>query len=641
MQQGRDIAAFRFLRRCLIHGWSVCHTCLSESLYFMTSRRDLWVWLFLVLAIAAVYSQVSDHEFINYDDPAYVTGNPHVRNGLTRDGLIWAFTSGEASNWFPLTRLFHMLDCQFFGLRSGAHHVTNVVLHACNTLLLFELLKRITGAPSRSGFVAFVFALHPLHVESVAWVAERKDVLSALFWFLTLWTYVNYVERPSAGHYLLVVLLFCCGLMSKPMVVTLPFVMLLLDAWPLRRVPKAPVSRLVIEKAPLFALSIISSIVTYVVQQRGGSVSSLDLVAIPTRIQNALVTYVVYLGQFFWPAKLAVVYPYVTDRPAWQWIAAGLVLAGFTTLVLRARRPYLAVGWFWYVGSLVPVIGLVQVGVQSRADRYTYLPMIGISIMLAWGVTELFEQRRWPRMALASLSAAVCAVWLVMTWINLGYWQNSITLFEHAIVTTDENYVAHNNLGAALRSAGRITEAIPHFETALSLRPADAQIQENLGEALMASGRIDDAIPHLASAVRLQPDLSKAHVGLGSALVKRGRIDEAASEYRTALLLTPDSAEAHYGLGAILMSLGQREEALPHLQESVPHLMEMVRIQPDYADAHYNLAAVYELLGRMDDAIAQFSETVRLQRGDPEARFKLGGVLVKSGRYDEAIRQFS
>ncbi len=587
-----------------------------------------------------VYGQTLNHGFINYDDPIYVTDNPHVRNGLTPEGFIWAFTSAYDANWFPLTWLSHMLDCQLFGLNAGLHHLTNVVLHALNALLLFALLQRMTSARWCSAFVAFVFALHPLHVESVAWVAERKDVLSALFWFLTLWAYLNYIERRSPGRYLLIVLMFCCGLMSKPMIVTLPFVLLLLDVWPLRRKMAAG---LLLEKLPLIALSIGASVVTYLVQRRGGAVLSIEQIPLASRIANAVISYVVYLVKFIWPTNLAVFYPHPIQLPAWQIIAASLALAGITALVLRgiARRPYLAVGWLWYMGTLVPVIGLVQVGAQARADRYTYIPMIGISIMLAWGGAEVFERRHWSKPAIAAVAAAACSAWLVVAWLNVTYWQNSIRLFQHAVDVTERNHVAHNNLGVALRQDGRAAEAVGEFRTALEIRPQDAEVQDNLGEALLTVGSVNEAIPPIQEALRLKPDFAKAHVDLGSAFMRSGRSDEAATQYRLAVELAPDNAEAQYGLGGVLLAQGRTQEAVPHLQAALPHLMDTVRAKPDDADGHYNLGRLFGILGRTDEAIAQFSETVRLRPDDAEAHFNLGVALAARERRQQAVDEFS
>jgi tetratricopeptide (TPR) repeat protein len=585
-------------------------------------RRNLWISLALLVATLAVYSPVHDFEFTNYDDPDYVTDNPQVRNALTSTGVVWAFTTSFAANWFPITWLSHMLDVQLFGLSSGMHHLTNVLLHAAASLLLFLLLLRSTGARWPSAFVAFVFALHPLHVESVAWVAERKDVLSALFWFATLLAYVHYVERPSASRYALVILLFCCGLMSKPMAVTLPFVALLLDWWPLRRLSR----KSVMEKLPLFALSLAASVVTYIVQQRGGAVLSTDNIPLALRIGNAIVSYVVYLGEFFWPAKLAVFYPYPSELPLWQPIAATLLLAGITALALRRR--YLTVGWLWYLGTLVPVIGIVQVGVQSHADRYTYIPAIGIAIMLAWGAEELVQ-----RHLAAALGLVACLAMAVTTWLSIQHWRNSTALFEHALAVTSGNYVAHNNLGVALRRSGRIAEAIPQFQQAIEIKTRFPEAQNNLGEALLVEGRLDEAAPHIGEALRLQPSLAEAHINWGTVLLKRSQPAEAATAYRVALQLQPVSSSAQYGLGVALTEQNQFVEALPHLQEAV-------RIKPEDPDAHYNLGRLFGLMGRPSEAAAEFAQTVRLQPYNAEAHFNLGNALAGQEKFGEALEEF-
>jgi tetratricopeptide (TPR) repeat protein len=600
---------------------------------------DVCICALLLLSILAVYAQVRSHDFVNYDDPQYVTQNPQVRAGLTWHGVVWAFTSAHDSNWIPLTWLSHMLDGELFGLESGAHHFTNVALHASGTLLLFGFLRRMTGARWRSAFVALAFALHPLHVESVAWVAERKDVLSAALFFLALWAYVDYTARPSRGRYLLVVLIFCCGLMAKPMVITLPLVALLLDFWPLRR---KICMGLLLEKLPLFALAAGASVVTYLVQEHAGAISSIDRVPLAARLQNALVSYVAYVGNFVWPAKLAVFYPY-SIPPVWEWLAAGAALAAVTVLVLRARGryPYAAVGWLWYLGTLAPVIGLVQAGSQSRADRYTYIPMVGISIMLAWGAAEAAERWRWGRPALAAAMVAVCSAWAVVTWFNVENWRNSISLFQHAIDVTHDNYVAYNNLAVALRQAGEIDEAVSSFESAVRIQPQDAQARDNFGDALTAVGRADEAIPHLEEAIRLQPGFAKAHIDLASALIRSGRAAQAEAQYRAALRLQPASAEAHYGLGGVLVEQGRLQEALPHLQQALPQLVEAVRSHPGDPDLRYNLGTLLGMMGRADDAIVQFAEAVRLQPGSSEVHFNLGTALAARNRLEEARDEFA
>jgi len=588
--------------------------------------------LFLLLATLAAYAQVFQHDFVNYDDPDYVTENVHVRAGLTSDGLRWAFTSGDDANWLPLTRLSNMLDVQLFGLHSGFHHLVNVLLHALSTLLLFAVLRRTTGALWRSALVAFLFALHPLHVESVAWIAERKDVLSAFFWFLTLWAYVRYVEKPVFGRYWLVLAAFALGAMSKPMIVTLPFVLLLLDVWPLRRTP--PVR--VLEKVPLFVISIASSLVTYFVQQRGGAVIPLDTISIATRISNALVSYIAYIVQMLWPLRLAAFYPLPSDIPAWQVVAAAIAVLGISFLAVRSLRssPYFATGWFWYLGTLVPVIGLVQVGSQSRADRYTYIPLVGIFILIAWGAAEVSE--RWPRAkpALISLCALACAACFTLTLFQIRYWKNSQVLFEHAIRVTSNNHVAYNGLGLALRSQGRLEDAIPNYEQALRIKPQYPDANTNLGEVLLLKGHPEAAIPHLLTALSVKPDSAEAHVNLGAALNKLGKHAESIAEYREALRLQPDNAVAHSGLGGSLADAGQTAEALQEM-------LEAIRLKPGYADGHNDLGILLGTLGRTDEAVVQFLEAVRLQPDDSEAHYNLGTAFGAQGKLNEAMEQFN
>jgi tetratricopeptide (TPR) repeat protein len=635
--------------------------------------RDVFICLALLLVTLGVYGQVAHFDFVNYDDPDYTTENPHIREGPTSANVEWAFTSSYAANWFPLTWISHMLDRKFFGSDAGRQHLTNLALHLLSTLLLFGLFKRMTGWSAASGFVAFAFALHPLHIESVAWIAERKDVLSALFWFLTIWVYLNYVERPGVWRYLLVAVAFGCALMSKSMAVTLPFALLLLDAWPLRRFAsltggepvRSPtltggagsVSRgsraghadegtrpttwpkvthgargLVIEKLPLIAMAIAVSIVTFLVQRGGGAV--LDNIPLGLRVANALNSYGVYVLKFFWPSKLAVFYPY-EPIPVWQAALAAVALAAITAFAIQRRQtqPYLAVGWFWYLGTLAPVIGLIQVGVQARADRYTYIPSIGLAIMLAWGFENLVAGRRWVGPPLAAIAVLVCAAWATLTWQDLKYWHDSITLFQRAIAVTPDNYLAYSNLGAAFRQAGRSGEAIASYERALSIKPHFADAHDGLGETLTAEGRLDEGMAHLAEAVRLEPESVTAHVNLGSGFSKSGRAREAADQYRIALQLDPESAEGHCGLG---VALAEQDR----LQEALPQLFEAVRIKPDYADGYYNLGRVLGLLGRADEAMTQFLAAIRLQPENAEAHYNLGTALATRGRMSDAADQF-
>jgi Flp pilus assembly protein TadD len=557
------------------------------------SRPHLWIYLGLFLAVFCVYLQVWNFDFVSLDDQIYVANNPHVRAGLTLSGIAWAFKTGFAGNWFPLTLLSYMLECQLFGPRSGVHHLTNVFLHAIGTLLLYGLLQRMTGARWRSALVAFLFALHPVHVEAVAWIAERKEVLSGLFWFITLWAYLLYVEKPTALKYLWVMLALACGLMSKPMIVTLPFALLLLDYWPLRRLGR----QAILEKVPLLALCVCAAIVAWATQQSGGAVSTLALIPLHVRLENALVSYAIYIRQFFVPVNLAVIYPFSSDIPVWRPVGAAILLVAITVLALRARRqrPYLAVGWFWFLGTLLPVIGLVQIGLQSRADRYTYIPFIGISIAVAWGAAEIAGQRKW----LTPVIVALCAICPFVTWTAVSNWRDSLTLFRHAIDVTSGNWVA---LSA-------------------------------YSQALIAQGRVEEAIPYVREALRLQPNLPEAHITLASALSERGDLNEAETRFRDALQLEPENADALEGLGMILTEKGQTREALERLTRAIA-------LRPDDPDSHYNLGRAYALSHQLDPAIAQFREALRLRPGYAEAEYNLGTALAAGEHFEEACDHF-
>jgi tetratricopeptide (TPR) repeat protein len=594
----------------------------------------LWIYLALAVATLACYSQVGTHDFVNFDDRAYVPDNPHVRTGLSFANLRWAASSIEQSNWFPLTWLSYMLDCQIFGLDSGAHHWTNVILHIAATLLLFAVFKRMTASTWPSAFVAIAFGLHPLHVESVAWIAERKDILCALFSFAAIWAYLSYVERPTIASYLTVAAAFACALLSKPMAVTLPFVLLLLDWWPLKR---AKTSRVSIEKLPLIALAAAVSIVTFIAQQRSGAVAGVP-VSFPGRVENALLSYVVYIAQFLWPANLAVFYPYF-EIPAWKWLSAAAVIAIISAIVItqRASRPYLLVGWLWFLGTLIPVIGLVQVGSQSHADRYTYIPSIGLAVMIGWGAAELVKNTK----ALAAGVLAAGLLWSIVTWNNVEHWKDSDTLFSHAIAVTQDNFVAYNNLGVLRRTQGRIDDAVANFAEAVRIQPESFDAQNNLGEALTSAGRPDEAIPHLTAAVHLSPASAKPYIDLGSAYMRAGRPEDAASQFQEALRCDAANTDAEYRLAAVLMTMGRRSEAMPHFERAIPALIDSATRNPNDPDAHYNLAEVYGLMGRNREAISEFSAAVRLRPDDPEARFNLGVALSQDRQLEAAAQQFA
>ena len=501
---------------------------ISFNRSFEGVRPELWVCLLLVASILVIYWPVGGYEFINYDDPQYVVENDQVRRGLTNEGAKWAFTSMHAANWHPMTWLSHMLDVQLYGMNAGAHHLTNAIFHILNTMVLFLLLHRTTGALWRSAMVAALFAVHPLHVESVAWVSERKDVLSAFFGFLTLLAYEEYVKRPGWVRYGAALLLFALGLMSKPMVVTLPFLMLVLDYWPLNRYEEEGGVRrfllLVKEKLPFFALSAASCVVTMIAQKSGEAVASLEMYSFGVRLANALAAYVVYLGKMIWPMNLAVLYPHPGMRPMWQVFGAVLVIIGISTgaALWAKRRPWFAVGWLWYLGTLVPVIGLVQMGSQAMADRYAYIPLIGIYIVLAWGFHEALHRRSKTGLALASM--AVPLVLMLIASYQVRCWENSVTLYTHTLRNTSKNFIVHNNLGLVLSALNEKDAAMDHLRKSIQLAPQYPQAHNNLGAALLEQGRCDEAIEHFKKALELDQTYQKAKNNIETSLKKKRQL---------------------------------------------------------------------------------------------------------------------
>jgi tetratricopeptide (TPR) repeat protein len=608
------------------------------------ARPPIPLALALFVATVFVFAPVAGHEFVNFDDPQYITENAFVTGGLTAQAISWAFTSGYAGNWHPLTWISHMLDVQAFGLDAGAHHVTNALIHTASALLLFALLYRMTGAPGRSWFVAALFAVHPLHVESVAWLAERKDVLSTLFWMLTIWAYVRYVSQPRAGRYLTVVVLYALGLMSKPMLVTLPFTLLLLDVWPLRRLSLAAARRSEIvqrvrEKLPLFALAIASSVVTIMVQQSAGAVKELAVLPLGDRVANALVAYVVYGWKALWPSGLAAIYPYPESIAAWRVAVALALLAAITALAIRAcqRYPYVLVGWLWYLVTLVPVIGLVQVGSQPIADRYTYVPLIGLFIIVAWGVPELLAGWRWRTSALAAAAVLVIVACTATARAQVHHWRNSVALWEHAVAVTTDNYRAEGNLGHALASEGRLDEAITHYREAVRIHPGYAEAHNNLGLALARQGRIEEAIPHYTEALRLSPGYFEAHSNLGAALAGLGRYGEAITHFSEALTLQPDNALARQNLVQARRDFGRAQADQGNIDQAIEQFLEAVRLEPGIADLQYDLGVMYARKGDLPSATARFEEALRIDRNHQDARraldalSKLGGAGLETG----------
>lgn len=520
--------------------------------------RLIAIGLVLTLGTLALYWPVTHHDFIALDDNLYVTANPQVQAGLTWAGGQWALTNTFASNWHPLTWLSHMMDCQMFGLKPAGHHLVNVIFHIANVLLLFAWLNRTTGAFWRSALVAALFAWHPLHVESVAWVAERKDVLSAFFWLLTLLAYTRYVKKPGASAYLLTLFLFACGLMAKPMVVTLPFVLLLADFWPLNRLSFADFRvkrfwQLTLEKLPFLALAIAASCVNFIAQKAGGATWSADAMPLHVRIANALVSYVRYLSKTFWPADLAVIYPYQNHWPLWFVLAAAaLLLVWSATVILRARKnPFLFFGWFYFVGTLVPTIGLVQVGPQAMADRYSYLPSIGLFLLIVWGAHELLSKQPHRKEFTALMGTAALAACLIVTSFQLAHWQNSLKLFLHTVEVTTDNYTADAYLGSELEAVGLNAAALPLFFESVRIAPTFPIGQWNLGMALLRQGRAAEASEHLAVAAKLVPTDPVIHCYYGKALAAAGKLDEAKRQFTEALRIKPDYSEAKNSLAAI------------------------------------------------------------------------------------------
>jgi tetratricopeptide (TPR) repeat protein len=568
------------------------------------------------------------HEFDEYDDVKYVTRNRHVQEGLTPGSVAWAFTSFEASNWHPLTWLSHMLDWEIFGPNPRGHHAVSLLLHVTNVCLLFLALEIATRETWRSAAVAALFAVHPLHVESVAWVAERKDLLSTLFWLLAILAYLKRARAPRPGSMGPVAAFMALGLMSKPMLVTLPLTLLLLDTWPLGRLTVLSDLRpLVREKIPLFALSVASCVVTLVAQRR--AIGSFERFPLASRIENALVSCVAYLGKTLWPADLSVFYPYPSGSiPAWKAAGAALILLVVTTLAVRFRRryPYVLTGWRWYVATLVPVIGIVQVGRQAMADRYTYVPLIGVFVIAVWGAAELLPAR-W-----AALPAAVVLLALVVTTrVTLRPWHDAVALFQHAAAVA-ESAVARTNLGEALLNRGRPAEAEEQFRAALRLDPSIHEAENSLGLILERAGRNDEALTHYEAAVRLSPAYATAHRNFGRLLGRVNRLDEAIGHDEAALALNPNDAESHANLALALTTKGRPAEAVSHYEAALA-------ATPDSPELHNNLGSALSRLGRNEEALRQFAEAVRLRPGYGTAHFNLAAAMYLTGRYPDAWRE--
>ncbi len=587
----------------------------------------------LALVTLAVYLPALHHGFVEYDDQQYVTDNPRVQAGLSWTGLVWAF-GFHAGNWHPLAWLSHMADCQFYGARAGGHHLTSILLHIASTLLLFSVLNRMTNAMWRSAAVAALFAWHPLHVESVAWVAERKDVLCAFFWMLTLWLYVRHAARPSIARYLFALGSFVLCLMAKPMGVTLPFVLLLLDYWPLGRVTGdgwrvASVRRLVVEKIPFLALSAIACVLTLRAQEL--AIVSTAGLPVSQRVAHALVAYNHYLVAMFVPQNLAVYYPYQIHLPTLT-IACAIIVLGLTTLLaLNMRcRPWLMVGWLWYLGTLVPVIGLVQVGDQAWADRYTYLPLIGLFVAIVWFACEIIKSL----LVLQCASVIVAAGLIAATSAQLGYWQNTRSLFEHTDKVTPKNYMAITILGSLLAKEHKYDEAMGYYRTALRYSPGFPEAHFFLGNALDEQGKLDEAVAEYQKSLWFRPTQEQTHIFMGIALAKQKKYDEAMAHYNAALKLNPDSAVAQNNLARLLHTLGKLDAAVEHYHAAL-------EIDPKLALAHNNLGILLIQKGKLTEGAVQLREAMRLDPTNSETRLNLAFALNQQQQWPEAADLFS
>jgi tetratricopeptide (TPR) repeat protein len=636
------------------------HSGLSKGV--RSHRITIAIYLFLIAISLAVFGQTLRYDFVNFDDDVYVYNAPAVRAGLTVKGLVLAFTSPHARNWHPLTTISHMLDCQLYGLKAGGHHATNILLHTIAVLLLFQVLRQMTGAVWKSAVVAALFAVHPLHVESVAWVSERKDVLSAVFFLLMLGAYFRYVRARSVTRYLAVAVLFAAGLMSKPMLVSAPVILLLLDYWPLRRFELSltndrtklaksgdqwRVTRdLFLEKLPLLVLSAVCCGITFILQKRAtGAIPPLPFL---WRMQNAVTTYAIYVWETLWPTRLAVFYPHPNETLAiWEiLLAVGLLLAmTIAAIVFRRKRPYLFTGWFWYVGMLLPVIGLVQVGEQGHADRYTYLPHIGLFLLAVWLVADVaaVSERRSRVVVPAALIIIIVLGWAAF--IQTSYWRNSETLWTHALAVTSNNDVAHNNLGYLCAGRGELDKAISHFETALRIRSGkrdphyivgSAFVQVNLANALSRKGQPDEAIVHYEEAIKSQPNYADAYYNRGNTLFAEGRIDEAMADWEKTLQIRPDDADAHTCLGNALLRRGSVKEAVAHYENAIA-------LAPE--DPHSRINMAWVLATAPDASIRDGIKAVEFAQqamelsggNDPKFLRTLAAAYAESGRFSEAI----
>ena len=612
--------------------------------------RNILFCLVIIPVTIIAFEQVRHNQFV-YDDFLYIIESPNVAHELSAESIKWAFTTTYAGNWHPVTWLSYMLDCELFGLEPFWPHLENLLLHILNTLLLFWILKSMTGAFWRSAFVAAVFAIHPTHVESVAWIAERKDLLCGLFWLLTTAAYIRYARKPGVGRYLLVIIFFVIGLMSKPMIVTLPFVLLLMDYWPLARFEdlqpssvgdkykKTSVWFLFIEKLPLFVLIAASSIVTYIAQREHGAVTTLGKIAFDRRIANAFVSYITYISKMIYPSRLAVLYPHPGGGLEWWYalISLGIILlVSIIVLRLGRRSPYLFLGWFWYLGTLIPVIGFVQVGAQSMADRYMYLPSIGFFIMVAWGAAELAANRRFLKVSMGVSAVIVIALLTISTRKQVKYWQNNFTLFERALTVTGDNPSMLYNIGVVLETERQFDLALRCYREALKLYPSYFEAYCNIGNILWRQGKLDEAADNIRKALQINPEYPQAHNSLGLVLVAQNKIDEALVHFRRAVELMPSSVEMRHNLASVLQSKGELDEAINQYRK-------VLQINPNYLFSLQALAGIlitHPVLEHRnpDEAVLLAEKAAGLTNHQNPAMLEtLAAAYAAAGRFDRAV----
>ena len=625
---------------------------------FARRRSSLIICLVLGLVTFALYLPIVRNDFVYYDDQGYITDNPHVSKGLSWPNIAWAFKSGEQANWHPLTWISHMADCQFFGLNPAGHHFTNVLFQTVNTLLVFFLLKQMTGKIWPSAFVAAFFGWHPLHVESVAWASERKDVLSAFFWLLTMMAYVRYVKKPRVDIYLLALVLFACALMSKPMAVTLPFALLLLDFWPLNRFVPAgtstnqnagadvPVEKrsspwlrgvfLVFEKLPFFALTAADCLITYLVQNHGNAVLPMTALPFSYRLANALWSYLRYVSSTFYPSGLAIIYPYKAHLPVALVGSSIVLLVVWSVLFLcwRKKFPWLLTGWFWFLGTLIPAIGLVQVGAQSMADRYMYIPSIGLFILIIWSANDLIHFHPSSRKFVLFIGTVALAACVAATSLQISYWRNTITLFAHAIEVTGDNPVAYCCLGAGYEDNGDQATALALYQKSVEIEPNYLPAQFRFGLSLLKNGNYQAAETHFDSARKMAGWNPQMEFNVAVALVKAGRSTEGLGDLRTLVQNEPNDPQNHYYLGFAL-------EKATNTSEAILEFSNALQLQPGYSEARYGLADALITAGRTNEALAQYRTEVKLHSNDPEAHYNLGLTLLDNHQFADAEKEFT